>query len=414
MRTLLGCRLVLGAVNLDEPNSRDEVRTHARLAVDATAARVGGGVSRVNELTASFSVLAPNVHYVLAIRPSVRAELKVAPPRVSYIQVPSAFNPGVFRATWEHLCLPSLLARSSPDWVLSPFNVLPLGRQLRHTPKAVIVSSVAPFHPRLIEALSIAQKARVRLLRELTFRSIDVADHIFLLSHDARRLLAGHLGGKAVTYLPMSRPRAETIEAARRMELPVEARQGRYFVVPGDVWRYRAAHEAIDALLRLERSGVDARLLVCGGPLDAEYVNELRALGERSQGSRVAFLGPRTHGEMLALMRGSVATIVCSRVENPGRLPVEAMAMGSPVIAVNLPSSWDSCGSAARYYEPGDVDDLSTAMVEFLESQTAREARIQAGHEQLADRGPLKATRTLLTTLGMLDPNTPCSQALTV
>ncbi len=369
-------------------------------------------MSRVKELAASFSALAPEAEYLLALRPAARATLRVAPPRMSYIDVPKAWQSGVGSIGWKHFILPSLLAHWAPDWIFSPFNVLPLARQLRPFRKAVIVSSIAPFHPDLIETLSRAQKARLRILRELTFRSIEIADHVFLLSHDGERLLGDRLQGKNVTFLPMSPPPEAVLEQARRAELPVEARQGRYFLVAGEVWRYRAAHEAIEALLKLEHRGEDVRLLVCGGLLDAEYAAELRALAARSPGGRVCFLGARPHVELLALMRGSIATLTCSRVENTSRLPVEAMAMDAPVVAVNLPASWTSCGTGARYYEMDNVDELTATMQDLLSSASSREASIRAGREELAGRDWLAATRILLSSLGMLDPSTESFRGL--
>jgi glycosyltransferase involved in cell wall biosynthesis len=373
----------------------------SRLAVDATAARIGGGISRLNELTASFSALAPGSEYLLALGHDVPAP-RVTPPRASYLRIPARWQSPAAAFVWKHAALPALLARWSPDWVLSPFNVLPLGPQLHRVRKAVIVSSIAPFHPDLIRTLSVKQRARVQILRELTWRSIAAADHVFLLSQEGERLLAGRLRGKRFSFLPMSPPPQTAVDQARRAELPPAARRGPYFLLPGDVWRYRGAHEAVRALLKLEQAGQEARLLVCGELLDPAYAVELRALAARSPGGRVCFLGSQPHVELLALMASSVATLTCSRVENTSRMPVEAMTMDAPVVAVNLPASWTSCGTGARYYEKDDVDGLAAAMQELLTSEASRQRRIEAGREQLARRDWTTATRLLLTTFGML------------
>ncbi len=373
-----------------------------RLAIDLSAVRLGGGVSRAKELAASFSALAPDVDYVFALSRAMHEQLPLLPPRARCIHVPGRLEPRPLRMLWEHARLPSLLARERPDWVFSPVGVLPLGPGLGVTRRAVIVSSIAPFHAQLLATLSPAGRLRTTVLRDLMHRSIEAADHVFLLSQEAHRLLRNRLEGKPTTFLPMSPPPPATLAAAETADLPAEATRRPYFLVAGDLWRYRAAAEGIRGALALQDQGVDVSLLVCGSNSEASYSAELRALASRSRDARIVLLGSRPQSEVLALMRGSVATIVCSRVENVSRVPIEAMAMGTAVIAVDLPPSWENCGEGARYYPAGDIDALATAMREVLESPSARSELVRSGQRYLSDRDWMSASRTVLATLGFI------------
>ena len=70
-------------------------------------------------------------------------------------------------------------------------------------------------------------------------------------------------------------------------------------------------------------------LLVSGRAVESDYADGMRQLALRLGVERqVRFLGATPHDLVLSLMRESVACVIPSRFENPGRVPVEAMATG--------------------------------------------------------------------------------------
>src|SRR5438876_9889163 len=114
-----------------------------RVAIDASAARMGGGASRVTELALTLADVAPHHDYVFALTPELAEGLSDLPPRSHVLSVPRSLDSVIGRIAWEHVYLPSALARIGVDWVLSPFGVLPLGPGLpREIRRAVIVSNI--------------------------------------------------------------------------------------------------------------------------------------------------------------------------------------------------------------------------------------------------------------------------------
>jgi glycosyltransferase involved in cell wall biosynthesis len=76
---------------------------------------------------------------------------------------------------------------------------------------------------------------------------------------------------------------------------------------------------------------------------------------------------------------GAIALIHPALTEGFGLTVLEAMAMGTPVIAARCPATVEVGGSAIRYFEPGDVDGLTREMRAIAGDPAGREALAAAG-----------------------------------
>jgi glycosyltransferase involved in cell wall biosynthesis len=372
------------------------------LAIDASAARMGGGARRANELAVTLQALAPQHRYIFVLSRSIAKGIDAFPRDTRLVLVPHICRSTPLRAVWEHIALPQRLSEERPDWTLSPFNVLPLRgpSSLQATREAVIVSNIGPLHQEITKGASSYQSIRNRLLRTLTLRSIDRAHRVFLLSKDAFDLLRDRLDADRVTFLPMAPPSPSLLEEARRISIRGHL-EAPYFVCVGDLLPYKGVEDAISAIGILERQGVPARLLIVGNSLDPHYARRLRALTGRTAPSSVRFLGSARNSQSLALMRESAATLMCSRVENTSRVPVEAMAVGAPLISVDMPNAQANSGGAALYYTAGKPMQLAELMCLMLREPDVRQDLIQRGKKRISSVDWLSATRTILETLGL-------------
>jgi len=375
----------------------------SRIAIDASAARMGGGASRTLELAVTLGELAPQHEYLFVLSPRLAERLTIVPPRSRLVVVPPAFASVAGRLAWQHLLLPSTMARAQADWILSPFNTLPLGPGLRRrTRRAVIVSNIGPFAPEIVGVMRGYQAARNRVLRTITLQSLSAADHVFLLSRTAQELLGSVLQDKPVTYLPMAPPSPRIMNEAEAVELPDALISAPFFVCAGDFFPYKGFEDAVRAVGLLRRSGRAPRLIVCGNPMDASYARSLQDLARREAPGGVVLLKGITQPQALALMRHSVATVMSSRAENTSRVPVEAMALGSPLLSADIPNARASAGDAALYYPPGDHERLAGLMRTVLESPDVSPEMSARGAARLSDLDWMSATRTLLEALDLL------------
>jgi len=112
------------------------------------------------------------------------------------------------------------------------------------------------------------------------------------------------------------------------------AAERRGFLVAGRIMWQKHIELAIDALAEVVAIGVDTELVIAGA-VDAKSQPYLAELRERAAGLPVRFVVDPTDDELVRLYRASTALLFTAPNEDFGIVPVEAMACGTPVIAVD-------------------------------------------------------------------------------
>ncbi|MBA2496385.1 MAG: glycosyltransferase family 4 protein [Acidimicrobiia bacterium] len=138
--------------------------------------------------------------------------------------------------------------------------------------------------------------------------------------------------------------------------------------------------------LVLEALAADPALpdLVHVGP-EASGTAELRAAVERlGLGHRVRFLGFVPGAELSRLVRDADALVYPSLAEGFGLPVLEAMAVGTPVVASDLPALREVAGDAAVLVPAGDVGALATGIGQVLSDDALRVRLRTAGPARAA------------------------------
>jgi len=146
-------------------------------------------------------------------------------------------------------------------------------------------------------------------------------------------------------------------------------------------------HKDLPTLLRafahLAPAWPDIRLLLVG----AEPPGNLGAVLEGVPAdvhARVAFTGPVSDAELRALYAGASAFVFPSRYEGFGLPPLEAMALGAPVVCADAASLPEVVGDAALLFPAGDSGALTRALKNMLGDSALRERLSRAGRERAA------------------------------
>src|SRR5690606_32855108 len=84
-----------------------------------------------------------------------------------------------------------------------------------------------------------------------------------------------------------------------------------------------------------------------------------------------------------ALYENAVAFVHPSRYEGFGLPPLEAMALGCPVICSNAAALPETCGDAALYFEPDDFRQLARLIDEVLSDADLRSRLSHNGRQRL-------------------------------
>lgn len=134
---------------------------------------------------------------------------------------------------------------------------------------------------------------------------------------------------------------------------------------------FAAVIAAVDRL-----AGTDCRVVIAGGA-DPKVFNQGGALPES-----VTYVGYVSDAELRALYEDAAAFIYPSFYEGFGLPPLEAMALGCPVIVSDRASLPEVCGGAALYCDPDRPEQIADAIKRVLLEPGLREKLQVAGVER--------------------------------
>lgn len=155
--------------------------------------------------------------------------------------------------------------------------------------------------------------------------------------------------------------------------------------IVGRVTEGKGQVDAIRAMGKLTRDGTDATLLLVGPAGDyASHLSELaRQLGVED---RVKFTGPVDNP--LPIMSSCDVSAVCSRSEAFGRVTVEAMKLGRPVVGTRAGGTPELIedGFNGFLYTPGNHDELASKLEVLLRNPELRNSMGAAGRSWALQR----------------------------
>jgi glycosyltransferase involved in cell wall biosynthesis len=125
---------------------------------------------------------------------------------------------------------------------------------------------------------------------------------------------------------------------------------------------------------RLER----ASLAITGARAE-EFPNHVRTIRSLGLGTRVRWLGKVPSDDMPRLLAGATVVVYPSLYEGFGLPPLEAMAVGTPVVASNRTSLPEVLGDAALQVDPTDRRALGEALEAVLARPEVREELRERG-----------------------------------
>ncbi|MCL5432714.1 MAG: glycosyltransferase [Patescibacteria group bacterium] len=188
-------------------------------------------------------------------------------------------------------------------------------------------------------------------LRFTDFKSSENIDFAVANSEEVRKRIQKFYKKDAVVIYPP----VETIsKLSFDPELRIEGKSQNYFLAGGRLARPKHVDLIIKTCTKLGLS-----LKVFGKPF-AGYGKELRSIA----GPTVEFVGEVTDEEKLELMKNAKAYIFASEDEDFGITPVEAMSVGTPVIAFRSGGVLETVieGKTGIFFDELTVQNLSQAI----------------------------------------------------
>ncbi len=112
--------------------------------------------------------------------------------------------------------------------------------------------------------------------------------------------------------------------------------------------------------------------------------------GSRQPLANVRYLGYVSDEQLKGLYRNALCFVFPSRYEGFGIPPLEAMAMGCPVVASSIDAVKEVCGDAARYFDPSNAEQLANLLRQVAADGDSRAHWVERG----LDRAQLFSWRT--------------------
>jgi alpha-1,3-rhamnosyl/mannosyltransferase len=138
----------------------------------------------------------------------------------------------------------------------------------------------------------------------------------------------------------------------------------------------------LDAYERLLAEMPDAPSLVLAGKVGADSKLINARVADRPLAGRVQLPGYVASDQREQLFKGALAFVMPSHTEGFGMPVVEAMTAGVPVIAADRGALPEVAGSAARFFEPDDVDGLTELLKKIILDSGMRTTMRESGIEQ--------------------------------
>jgi alpha-1,3-rhamnosyl/mannosyltransferase len=275
------------------------------------------------------------------------------------------------RVAAENTWLASQARRDALDLVHHLHGVLPL---MGHSPGVLTVHDLQPFdmpdnfHP----------VKRAYIQRSIP-RSVRKARLVITPSEFVRRGVIDRfdVAPDRVRAVPwgVERPSAAVTVGE------VQARYGlprRWFVNNAVTWPHKNHDMLIRAFATVAAQEHDVMLVLTGGEAQAEQ--QIRAqINRGGLRGRVRRTGRIRRDDMLAIVRGAVALTFPSRYEGFGLPVLEAMSLGTPVLAGDAASLPEVVDRAGKLLDPDDANAWSDAMLELLHDGDERERLTAAG-----------------------------------
>lgn len=330
-----------------------------RIAIDGTSidASASGARARFLQLLSAYAAL-PRRHDLAVFVPRGRGLAEVLAPRgLECVVVEPAPGPLARLAGSGRIWRERIRAARADAFQA---ETLPLPAQL----PVPVIATVHDLRDREgVPGTSIARRLYARLLLP---RSLRTARRVIAVSAaTARRIAELGVPLDRIDVVPnapdpgLMRPPEEALDVYRGRR----AYDGRAVLALGHLEPRKNLGRLIEAVrrLRADAAFADLHLQLAGRDRVGEGAR-LRRLAAKSPAVPLEILGPLSDADRAAALAAAAVVATPSLVEGFGLVPLEAMRIGTPVVAARAGALPEVCGDAAILCDPFDTGDLACAL----------------------------------------------------
>ena len=244
----------------------------------------------------------------------------------------------------------------------------------------LIVESHGDFENALFLYRRIVFSGFVRLvMKKIAKFAISHADALRAISDSTRKHLQKWATERPIVQFPTWTD-VDVFLEAKKAKLNSED-QDKYILYAGVLTPLKGVHFLLDAFAKVAEERKDVRLRIIGEAQNAEYKEKLKSrVKELGLNGRVIFLNQVSQRSLAEYMAQAEVLVLPSLSEGLGRVIIEAMATGTPVIGSRVGGITEIIKDRTGYLvPPGNVDAIADKLFWILSHpQEAKEMGEQA------------------------------------
>lgn len=322
----------------------DEEVGPVRVAVDASAASAGGGLSY---LRAQLHALETNgVRMLILAQPNALRSLRDHTTTAQYVEVPSRRL--LLRIIYAHVVFPQVAARWGADVIYCPGSSGPLFTR--------IPTVLCYQHPHLFTTPA-PRQAALSALRVLSWLSALRSNAVIHISES----MAAAFRATSALDVPIT---VLYSGPGSSVPAPSPSRPARpYILTVSNLYSYKRVDVVVEAFLASPYLRDNFDLLVAGDPMDFGVDRAIeRLIAASGCGDRIRLLGFVEGSALSTLYANASVYVSASEREAFPLTPAEALLCGVPVVLSDIPVFRELYGEWASFCRIGDIDGFLSAI----------------------------------------------------
>ena len=271
--------------------------------------------------------------------------------------------PSYFRSTqydqylpdvlWRGISIPKYIYKYKPTFVHFPWN----GNVPKIYTNTFVITTIHDVLPLIIPKYFKTKKAE-EIYRKRVQTDINRSDLLITVSEFSKKELINNF---QMEKEPLVLYHGPTIKKGHVFES--ESESNNYFLYVGGYDSRKGIEELVKIFIKLHsQKRLSSKLVLTGHKI--YFSRELKNLIDKGRSLGIIHEKGYVSDEMLAILySGAKALVYPSKYEGFGLPPLDAMALGCPVITTRYTSIPEVCGDSAFYIEPDNEKNFAEGLI---------------------------------------------------
>ena len=265
----------------------------------------------------------------------------------------------VFRVIWGQIYLPFLVAKDKLDILFCPGNISPIFCSIN---KVQWIGNIAPFWEKIYQyPIGFRHRIEFPFNKYLMYKSALTSELVIFESKYAKDLFISKYNLNKNKSSVINIGKDEILINSKNVNYGHYNEYDPFVLCVAHLQPYKHIPEMINAFCTANISKNNKyMLLIAGERASKHYYKKIKStIAEKRAENQVILLGSVSKEYLNILYSKCEFMIFPSPCENFSCTLVEAMSFGVPIVCSNTTAMPETCGNAAIYFDPFDVNNLT-------------------------------------------------------